>query len=57
MGGMLNRKGRCKGKGLRIERDRKGRREGDGRSEIGKGKKEREGCLPIRLCMRPALHD
>jgi len=37
---------------MRIERDWKGRREGDGRIEIGEGRKGREGCLPIRLCSR-----
>jgi len=40
---MINGKGRCKGEGLRIERDGKGRREGDGRIEIGKGRKGRKG--------------
>jgi hypothetical protein len=55
VGGMINGKRRCKGEGLRIKRDRKGRRERDGRSEIGKGRKGREGCLPIRLCMRPCM--
>jgi hypothetical protein len=44
---MVNGKGRCEGKGLGIERDRKGRREWKGRIEIWEGR-ESSGCLPIR---------
>ena len=40
---------------MRIKRDWKRRREGDGRIEIGEGRKGREGCLPIRLCSRPCM--
>ena len=51
MGGMVNRKGRCEGEGLRIARDRKRGRSWDGRSEIREGSSGGDGCLPIRSCM------
>jgi hypothetical protein len=51
VGGVVNRKGRCEGEGLRIARDRKRGRSWDGRSEIGEGSSGGDGCLPIRSCM------
>ena len=46
MGRMVNGKRGCEGKGLGIQRDRKGRRKWKGRSEIREGGESSE-CLPI----------
>jgi hypothetical protein len=54
MRGMVNRQGRYEG-GLRIERDGKWRREGDGRIEIGEGRKGRR--VPAHQTLHATLHD